>query len=1383
MTAQEEFDEVDSLADEAHARRKELDAEKAELYSKFGNLQVIPKGVQHRLAAIDHESHQIDTSLRQMINSQHAPIGYLEHYNQKYLTPQQPAAPAQPETGGGFGDWLKTAGSRIGTGLSDTADYVVKNPVSALKHIEQGKNELVSSPLRAIESLVTNKRFLRGGMDRQKQEVAEYDQSRGIDPRSTGPVVAETMGQMAVPLPMPKAMAPTGSWVKDFFKGVVYSSVLHAIERKANDEPVFDEGLGASAIIGGGLSALLGRFAPKTGVNSTGSGGSAAGGIPPSTAPPNAGGTIDNVDASFVRGVNAQPPPTMPPRPMRQLMSPGQNGSVKPGAMPNGPQGPIKTAPPVVEPTTGPSATEKLLRRKPPMPSMADAAAGIEAEKASRVAQGMTPDNVPVQSAAQPQPKPVVQSLTPKQSQAIPPNKIIDVAKQMDDEVQRAGEEALIRDVLSKKVKANDVKVKPKKGEAPIAAVKDEVGATPVAPGQVTPSPGQVKPQAVGRPPQPPAAQISERNVAPTNEKPKVENIRLEDYLQKQGYKIETKEPFPGEKSYNVKDPITGDTIARGDREQLVHALNMRNEGKGFKLYSGVDPTPLYEKVKSMVKGVPDDIEITNAPHREKIGNLLTREAGLSTPQFNMRKNPAGSKITKYAVDFEDMKHSRVSDLFHEPQPNGTYKDTKAMEYFSGSDADKQAVNDILVVGDRIGAEFTAEQLIRNGATAQQARMYEGVREMLNKTRDWIKDIGTDTGRLKGYIPRVWHGELELFVNGEKYVPTKNDRVLGSSFSTLHEAAPTMWKLRQENPGAKIEARFFTDPNYLGHRGIRDAKEVGNIKAKLDKMGALTKEQMNELFNVSKSYKDFARHLMERGDAQGYETEGLDKVLFSYVNQAAKAVEGRKLRDAVEKVMKDEGTKLTGGQVKYLNDYVDRVLGKPTWDKLAFDTFVRETWLGKWIDPIKLGGGLKTAKDWTTYKSLGFGNVSWALVNLDSISRHVWPLLQRDAKGMGNMFASEKYLGSAVKEFFKNKALRQKLAHNNVIDIQQMSEIQPTVQRHIGKWTANDVIMVLGKQTEEFTRGVAAIARYRMALDQGLADNEAMRVASHFVAETVGRYSKAGKPQAFTGPLGGAIGMFKTYPIVMLQNMVSAFESKDPGVIVRYMLASLAAGGVIGAIPGSEELDNLATRVLGKSPIQWGYENLGEGIMTGLASLDPVDIDLSRKAGLPDVFPNTTKDWAGPVFNTYGQAIADLMNGEYKEALRDLIPTSLRNALSVSQQPGKVVGRYDKPVVELEPGQYARIKRGIGFQSPAETRALRDYEYLNTTNDARTTELRGLARLMYKRTATPEDSQRFHELGGTNRMIRNEAERETLTIRQRQEKRLPRQLRGQLPSQ
>jgi hypothetical protein len=1086
-----------------------------------------------------------------------------------------------------------------------------------------------------------------------------------------------------------------------------------------------------------------------------------------------------------------------------------------------------KAAPPAVAeaapPPARPTALETLLKKEKPagVAPVAEAARGIEAEKAARLAAGKTADNKLVEATkvlpdAERQARIKAKLLAnnalankpvevPPADKPIPPKDLIAVTNKVGEELEKASNEALLAKVLKEEVDVKNVPMTPKakktrgtppppKSEAPAPAVKGEVGELgvqqPVAPAarsrkvaQSKPTAEQIYQEALAKGKTPAQAKdLAEFKADQKLNLPQKE-MKLEEYLSKEGYRVEQKEPFPGQTAYHVIDPKTGNRVASGDRDAILNAMNAKNEGKGIKLTSGVDPSDVVDMIKKKLGIMPEGVEVTKSPHREGVVNMALRDTGLETPQFAMRKTKTGRAAVDAVLDAEDLAKTRVNSLFHEPQADGTFKDTKAFEYFAAQPGQRVQVNKILVLEDKLGEEFTPAQLIKNGLSEKEVSMHQGVREMLNKVKGWLKEISEDFESLiKGYIPRTWAGNLELFVNGEKHLKPNGS----SSFATLREAAEEMWKIKKTNPTAAIEARFFTDPDYLLPRGLADARAVAKAKKNIEDIGKLSAKEIEEAFSISKGYKDFARHLMERRDAKGYDTEDLERILFSYVNQAAKTIENRRMRDAVAKIIKESSGDLSASQVKYLEGYMDRVAGKPSWDQAWVDTMLRSTPISKWIDPVSIGAGIKTARDWITFKSLGFGNVSWALVNLDSLTRHVWPMLQQASGGKMGKFAAEKYGLAAIHEFYTNKLLRQKLAHNQVIDIQMMSEYAPALGAHFGKaqLTPQKIIMYLGTTTEEFVRGVAAIARYRMALAQGASDSDAMRIASRFVAETVGRYSKAGKPPAFTGLVGGTVGMFKTYPVVMLQNMFKAFESKDPGVIVRYMLASLGAGGAIGALPGSEEIDTLATKYLGFSPIQWGYEHLGEGIMTGLTSTlpSPVAMDFSRKAGLPDVFPNDTKDWLGPMWNTYAQAIIDASQGEYKEAMKDLIPTSLRNILAVSQKPGMVVGRYDKPSVELAPGKTARVMRGLGFQSPEEVRAMRDYQYLETRRAANEQRLSQLSRLLYQNKATSEEAEEYRRLGGTNRRIHEEARRETLTTRQRQERNLPRVLRHQAPA-
>jgi hypothetical protein len=497
----------------------------------------------------------------------------------------------------------------------------------------------------------------------------------------------------------------------------------------------------------------------------------------------------------------------------------------------------------------------------------------------------------------------------------------------------------------------------------------------------------------------------------------------------------------------------------------------------------------------------------------------------------------------------------------------------------------------------------------------------------------------------------------------------------------------------------------------------------------------------------------------------------------------------RMLREVVKKIISDHARELTSDQIHYLQNYVERVAGRPTWDQIWLHDILANTRIGDWLNPVHGSKALADIRQLINHLTLGLGNISWALVNVDSLIRHAWPALQREANasGMLDPVAAEKYLARGIKEFFTNPQLRQKLAHWGVVDIQHMSEKRPQIGHVLGKgeWTPGRVSMALGTATEEFVRGVSAIARYRMAKDLGAKELEAMRAAARFVDETSGRYSKAGKPAAFTGALGETIGMYKTYMSVFAQNAWKAFAGAkdDPGAFVRYMMATLGVSGLLG-LPGVDDLDELITRRFGWSPVEALQHALPQALLTGLASVAPgwlgrpeFNVDLSKKAGMPDLIPDDLRSVLGPVIGRLAMVVSDLAKGEYKEAALDLVPNSIRGLIQVlrGQDRGVAVGRYDKPVVKLRPGE--EVPMAMGFPPARLIEDQRVVARMSNLAAYRDERLRELSHKMVQGTASPEERREFRKLGGSAAWLKGERLRERLTTRERQFKHLPKILK------
>ena len=935
------------------------------------------------------------------------------------------------------------------------------------------------------------------------------------------------------------------------------------------------------------------------------------------------------------------------------------------------------------------------------------------------------------------------------------------------------------------------------KASEPIVARAPEAVAKPVE----APAPMVEKPLSVGK-----IAETKPTTEAPITTKPVVEKPvrkgpdlkervlptkRVEEFIKDEGFKVREREPFPGQREYDIIDAKTGNTIARGDRSTLVEGLSERAKSKGFKLHSfpgdvGTFKEAFDDVLRKTGARVPEDVGVVNKKPERSFANATLQP--FETPDFLFRKYKPARDLVSDAGWAERNVERRVKDLIYKECSDG-FEKTKLYTYFEMPASDRAQVDKVLVYGDRRGVEFTPETLRAQGLSEAQAHAYQGVREALDNVRSWAVGTTDDLGKIKGYIPRVWHGNSEIFVNGAKHLQPDGS----STFGSQREAYAAAYKLKQADPTAKIEVKFFADPEYFGGRGFQDAQLVSRLKKNLESMGAATAADVDKAYQMGRDVKGFSKHLEMRKGETGYQTEGLDKILFNYFHQAAKHVEMDKLREATKTMLKEHGGEMTAAQVHYLKSYVERVAGKPTWDQIAIHNWIGETPLGRWIDPISGNKFLKNTRQLVTHLTLGMGNLSWAAMNVDTVIRHVWPALQREGSDLG-VVASEKYLGSAIVQFFKDKALRQKLAHYGVIDIQHMSEVLPSVGHKFGKgeWTLGRVSMALGTATEEFVRGVSAIARFNMAKAQGMDEKAAMVAAARFVDATSGRYTKAGKPAAFQGAIGETVGMFKTYMSVFMQNAFLAGSGafKDPGTFARYMVATMGVSGLAG-LPFVDDVDEFFTKNMGWSPMEALQKHLPEAAVTGIASVFPgmmghpgLNMDLSKKAGMPDVVPADTKSLMGPVIGRFANVINDMMEGEWWQAGEDLLlPNSLKGLVSVyrGRELGVSMGRKDKPVSKLDPE--GQVVKSLGFPPAQEVKDARTYQRLENKKTYLQERLRSLAHKQVSGSASESDQAEFRELGGTRRLLKNERARETQTLHERQMKHLPKILRRQARSE
>lgn len=885
-------------------------------------------------------------------------------------------------------------------------------------------------------------------------------------------------------------------------------------------------------------------------------------------------------------------------------------------------------------------------------------------------------------------------------------------------------------------------------------------------------------------------------------ESPKTENLSkagktLETFLGEKGFKVQEKpDPLHGT-TYRVFDK-KGKPIAAGTREDILNAVGQRPEAKGVKLHSfPPGPADVKELFNKEVKSVGSALG-----KLDDAADFVSRP--LKPERVVGREHPAMSEAQSQIKERYTAQGARFRDFLYKQDEKGEFHPTKYFIYDNLDKPLREKVNRVLVYGDQIGRTFDDASLVKAGLSSEEMAAYRGVREALDSAfeqrleiADRLKKLKDPTAiaesellglsKLDGYIPHTWPGKFEVFVGGAKQSRLeKGDLIPRSYFETELEAIKFAHELKVADPKASVEIKSFRDPDFLSIGPIEKSIFTSQIKQNLELMERLGKitsydpKLIDEAAKFGQTLKAFTRHLLHRKGEEGYRTENLEEVIQAYLYKNSKYIENKKMQVAVANILK-EATDLRPDQLNWIQNLAERVAGKPSFSDEIIHSVLEKSPIGKMISVPGYHQTVRTAQELGRHIFLGAANVGYATVNAFSLGQHVWPALAREGV---DAFDAEKYMIKGIQEYFKNPKLRQELAHKGIIDIQRMSELMPDIKHSKTENAVLRASMWLGTTTEEFTRGVAAIARYRMALDQGWPKEEALRAARVFVEDALGDYSVAGRPLAFTGSVGSTIGMFKTFTAVFLANMFragSGLTKGEIGAFTRYAMATVGLAGLYG-MPGIDEADSLMTQYGGVSPKKWMRENLPEwstrGLLSvGLEELGFPTINISYKAGLPDLVPNDIAAALGPLVGTAYRVAKNTIEDPsihtaVKETAKAILPTSVKNVLKATTNQ---LNYRERPGPELSTGE--KIAKGLGFPPAKEVEEMDRYFEMEGKKQYRNKKLRDLADKIVDGQASEEDYDEFAKLGGSNKILKNAQLGKMLPPLERQGRYLPKILR------
>lgn len=895
--------------------------------------------------------------------------------------------------------------------------------------------------------------------------------------------------------------------------------------------------------------------------------------------------------------------------------------------------------------------------------------------------------------------------------------------------------------------------------------------------------------------------------------------------------KVEIRNPMTGEKvvEFSTKDPTS-----RAKAAATMQRYEQADEKSTVKLYSGIDVGEAYKGATKLARELKARGSALFGEGHDEHSPLLR---GLKTGAALQRGGKTTGKIVTNANEAERMEHKVVEDLRYEEKPGGGYKETQFELYMRMPESERAAVDRVVRDFDKLERIPTHEEMVKADheylrLTPAQKAAVHGTQEFSNKIHKYMQGeikervlmgLGKKTGE---FTPKVYKEWLSKLPEDERKVLESLEAPIGKKEFYYPHRWDGHFEVHEVDPGTGISIgkKFIKEQ---GSSSVRTMYQANRMKQQAIESWGVPVENVKV---IARDQPGASKHLETRKGAEGYEQEKIAETYLDYARSVAHWVEMSKMQRVAGDLLKDP--KLGDHDKAFLLKYVERVAGKPAAQDMFLNHLMQHVpILRNALDPyVPFSHLAKGARQFTTATALGVFNAASALVNADGVARHVWPALARLSNELKlPALSAEKYGANAIKawtssasqtaidklgEFDRSKAfsaqlskalnlnqenknLLQKMAHEGVLDIQLFGERLPPAEKKAE--AGMRAMMALFATTEDFSRGVASVAAYRMARDAGQTEAASLQKAFQLTSSALGRYSKAGKPMVYSSELGGTLGIFKTYLHVMIDNAYLNMRHpvKDFGAFSRYALAAIGISGLTGLYPGTQDIDELATKAFGKSPLAWLHQNLPLWVVDGIPTL--FGTDLSSRAGAPEVVPNKGEDWLGAVYSKVAKPIGSLAQASYQNTLHlaqgeptsfldDILPAlkqaapntvGLRYILSESEDALKG-GRNRTIIKDLSPQEKA-IK-AFGLPVNREVQARQQYQVGENLKSKWQEERKRLVDLFLSGDEPTRDkwSSLSHKYGITPRMLREEAKRKGQTLSERQRKSLPKPLRHEM---
>lgn len=679
-------------------------------------------------------------------------------------------------------------------------------------------------------------------------------------------------------------------------------------------------------------------------------------------------------------------------------------------------------------------------------------------------------------------------------------------------------------------------------------------------------------------------------------------------------------------------------------------------------------------------------------------------------------------------------------------------------------------------------------------------------------------------GKLKGYIPHIFHGWYVCKVDkdGKAIVDEDGNVAMDNIVTTansLSEAAKLGRELAKENPNAnyRVVPQTFSAPGAQEQAIVMGdfdyAKIVGQVA---DSMSMSISDAQAMLDNTvkMKNRGRFYGYAKQRKGFKGFE-QNVYLATMKYFNQTARyaAMDSFK-RDSISMYNRifgafdDENVTKRSAMAKWTKQYIYDVNGTPTW----IEKFLNNTLHNLGVGEERAGGRpvLWFQQKIMTYPmtilKLGVFNPSSALLNLTQLFNLYGAMGEKVLspqayqrllhKGFADTFRAMSNKDSELgKLLWKDLGLDYQIGmdiasgYSNA-EVNNLASLRGFAGRLAGK------SMYLFRQTDAFARGVTLLTAYNKALDEGKSKAEAIEYAKKINDKVNFDYSVADEPTIFRalGPISKVFLQFKKYPVKQLELFQDFYlDGRELGLnrkqsflrMVKYVAPYMAMSGMMG-IPFVSFLGGLisygASMIYGDDDWDW-EKKIKQLMITEFGEDSPITqwwlygagsfigLNLGSRVGMgdflgPDSY-NSADGLLGLAVNqttlgsTIQQVSKQLSYRNYAEALKAINPTMGNIALAYKGEVRTTRGRMKYQYQNMA----ERMWRAIGFTPLNETLAgdLASNEY---TEKQEQTKAKQKAVDDFLANPSSENAARLNELGVTPKSLENESARRTMNRHQ-----------------